>query len=159
MLSVTTSRAVRSAMKASSDSGSTARTRAVASRTAAIFMATSALSTTTGRDAQDSLGTSLLDGLPVEVIEQGARLAGDHGAAVALDEEEPVAEDAIREGCGRLIEEDQIDAAPDGGLKPSGEAPEGAHIAWGTRAELDGNVSIAPRVRCTPCASAAEQRE
>src|SRR5204862_4219074 len=127
MLSVTTSRVVRSATNASSDVGSTAHTRAVAARTAAIFEATSALSTTTGSDAQDSFCTPVLDGLPVEIGEQGTRLAGDHEPVISLHEEGSVAEDAIRERRGRFVEEHQIDGTSDGGSKSRREATEGTH--------------------------------
>src|SRR6266542_2064195 len=157
MFSVTTSRAVRSAMNTSGDAGSTARTRAVASRTAAIFAARSALSTT-GGGAQDPLSTPLLDGLPIEVVEQRARLAGDQDAVVPFDEQVPVAEDAIREGRGRLDQEHQIDAAGDGGFQSSGEAAEGVYVTRGAGAELDGDVGITRCVRGAPPAGAKEQR-
>src|SRR6266508_2603 len=158
MFRVTTSRAVRSAMKASTDAGSTARTRAVASRTAAIFAARSALSTTGGSGAQDPFGTPLLDGLEVEVVEQRPRLAGDQGTVVPLDEQLPVAEDAVRERRGRLVEEHQVNGASDGGFQSRGKAAERAHVPRGAGAERDGNVGVAPCVRCAPDAGAEEQR-
>src|SRR2546425_1245916 len=102
---VTISRAVRSAMKTSPEAGRTARTRAVASRTAAIFAARSALSTTCRGGPQDPGGTPLLDRLEVEVVEQSPRLTGHQRAVVALDEQPPVAEDAVGEG-GRRLERD-----------------------------------------------------
>src|SRR3989442_1433909 len=125
MFSVTNSRAVRSAMKASTDVGSTARTRAVASRTAAIFAARSALSTTGGSGAQDPFSTSLLDRLEVQVVEQYARLAGDEGPVVPFEEQVPVAEDAVRERRGHLVEEHQVNRARDGGFQSRGEPAEG----------------------------------
>src|SRR4029453_15041956 len=100
----------------------------VASRTAAIFVAASALSTTSG-DTQDSLGAPGLDGLPVEVDETRPSLPGDHRGVVAFDEEVPVAEDAVCERRRRFIEEHEIDAPSEGGLQPSGQAAEGAHVA------------------------------
>jgi hypothetical protein len=65
-----------------------------------------------------------------KVGEQRTRLAGDHEPVISFDEEESVAEDAIREGRGRFIEKHQVDGASDGGLQPSREAAEDAHITY-----------------------------
>src|SRR2546430_3704493 len=97
-LSVTTSRTVRSAMKASAEEGRTARTRSVASRTAAILSATSALSTTGRGRAQDAGGAEIFDGLEVEVVEDRACLARDQRGVVSLDEQSAVPEDPIGQG-------------------------------------------------------------
>src|SRR5438093_4150493 len=120
---VTTSLAVRSTMKASADAGGTARTRAVASRTAAIFAATSALSTTCRGGPQDPRGTPLLDRLEVEVVEQSPRLTGDQRAVVALDEQPPVAEDAVGEGRRRLVHQHKVDGAPGGDSRRAAKPP------------------------------------
>src|SRR5438477_12227589 len=108
---VTTSRAVRSAAKASAELGSTARTRAVASRTAAILAARSALSTTGCGCAQDPGGTPLFNGLEVEILEKYARLAGHQRSVVALDEQAPVAVAPIGDRRWRLVQEQASDAA------------------------------------------------
>src|SRR5262249_23478936 len=82
----TSCRAVASARNASADGGRTERMRAVASRTAAILLARTALSTTSRRRAQDAGRAPLLDGLEVEVVENGAGLARRQRLTVALDE-------------------------------------------------------------------------
>src|ERR1700693_4597753 len=144
-LRVTTSRVVRSVIKASAEAGSTARTRAVASRAAAIFAASSALSPTGRGGAQDPCGTLLLDGPEVEVVEQDPRLAGDQRGVVALDEQTPVAEDAGGEGCGRLVEQHEVDRAHGGGHQARRQAAEGMHVPCGARGQLDGDISVAVR--------------
>src|SRR5438128_4269635 len=153
---VTTSLAVRSTMKASADAGRTARTRAVASRAAAIFAATSALSTTCRGGPQDPRGTPLLDRLEVEVVEQSPRLTGDQRAVVALDEQPPVAEDAVGEGRGRLVQQHEVDGAPGGGLQACGQVVQRAHVTRHVGGQLDRNVSVTVRMR-TPTGAGAEE--
>jgi len=91
-----TNRANRArAAKTSAELGSTARTRAVALRTAAIFAARSALSTTGCGGAQDPGGTPLFDGLEVEILEKYARLARHQRSVVAFDDQAPVSKDPV----------------------------------------------------------------
>src|SRR5439155_12204231 len=154
--SVTTSRAVRSAMNASVEAGRTARTRAVASRAVATFAARSALSTTGRGGAQDPRGTPLLDRLEVEVVEQDPRLAGDQRAVVALDEQPSVAEDAVGEGRGRLVQRHEVDGAPGGGLQACGQVAQRAHVTRHVGGQLDGDVGVTVRM-CTPTGAGAEE--
>src|SRR5438876_11666272 len=92
---VTTSLAVRSTMKASADAGRTARTRAVASRAAAIFAASSALSTTCRGGPQDPRGTLRLERLEVAVVELSPRLTGGPRVDVWVDEQTTGYEGAV----------------------------------------------------------------
>jgi hypothetical protein len=148
---------VRSAAKASAELGSTARTRAVASRTAAIFAARSALSTTGCGGAQDPGGTPLFNGLEVEILEKYARLAGHQRSVVALDEQAPVAEDPIGERRGRLVEEHEVDAARSGGLQACRQAAESLHVPRRAGGQSDGDVGVATRVRRSTSAGPEEQ--
>jgi len=67
--------------------------RAIASRMSAILCASSALSTTSGR--QHAAGAELFDGLEVEVVDDRLRLAFDQGGAVAVEDDPAAGEHAI----------------------------------------------------------------
>src|SRR5262245_23647552 len=123
--------------------------RAVASRTAAILLARTALSTTSRRCAQDAGRAPLLDGLEVEIVENGAGFARRQRLVVALDDHATIAEDPVGEGSRRLVEQHEIDGTAGGRLEPGGEGAECLRVPRRARTERDGEIDITIRALIT----------
>src|SRR5262245_19559166 len=123
--------------------------RAVASRTAAILLARTALSTTSRRRAQDAGRAPLLDGLEVEVVENGAGLARRQRLTVALDEHTTVTEDAVGHARRRLVEQHEIDGAAAGRLQAGGKGAECLRVPRRAGTEGNGEIDVTGRVSIT----------
>jgi hypothetical protein len=94
--------------------------RATASRTAAIFSARTALSTT-ARRRQRAARTELFDRLEVEVLEDRSGLARRERRRIADCDRLPVAKDPVGECGRRLVEQDEVNRSSRGFLEARGE--------------------------------------
>src|SRR5688572_677914 len=112
-LSVTTSRAVRSATNPSSVEGRTSRMRWTASRIAAI-LPESTIRSTTGGSRQDATRGELLEGAEVQVVEDRARLPFRHQFRLAHEQRDSVAKDPIGHGRRGVVQDHQIHGPPGG---------------------------------------------
>ena len=88
--------------------------------------------------AQDARRAPLLDGREVEVLEHGAGLARDQGRVIALEQHVPVAEDAVGERRGGLVEEDKVRLAAGRRRQPRGQPAEGLRVTRGAGREPQG---------------------
>src|SRR5262245_13527707 len=107
---------------------------------------------------QHPIRAPVLDGLEVQVLEDDPGLPGDQRGTVARDQRAPVAEDAVSERSGRLVDEHEVDLPLGCRLEPSGQAAEGGMVARGAGTELDGDVDVAGWPERTAGAGAKQHR-
>jgi hypothetical protein len=102
------------------------------------------------RHTEQALGTAFLHGLEIEVLEDGLRLAPGKRRVIPLQEHAAVAEDAVGQGGGSTVQENQVDPTARRRLQPRRQASEGAPVAGGPGTELDRHIDVAGRPERAP---------
>lgn len=153
---MTTSRVVRSKAKVWAFGGNTSRIRLTASVTAAIFLASRALSTT--RCRQDSRSAELFNRPEVQILEDGPRLPLHQGGAILDGELDSIAKDSVSECGRRLVQNDEVDGPARGTLQPGDQVPDFVRRKASARKNAHGHVHVTSDMILASSGGAEEQR-